>query len=302
MRKIKKTVPVLMAILMAASMSVSMAGCGNKDKGASNTATESQSKDASTSEKTSSSEAFPKFKGYDFDGNSVDESIFAKNDVTLLNFWFNGCSACQNEMPQLEKLNAKLREKNAELVGVNIEANGNEKALKEAKEILSKQGATYKNIFVSEGKEAQEYISKIFGFPTTILVDKSGNIIGKPILGSIDDEKKTDEILKMVDDIRAGKGTTETNTAETSDYKRAALMAEENKIFVDHKDVWDKLFDNIDKESLDQPTETSYAGFLKSQIEKLKDKFSDDELKTLNDDMKKIDDLENQMEELDNAE
>lgn len=79
------------------------------------------------------------------------------------------------------KLNTKLREKNAELVGVNVEAGESDKALAEAKEILSKQGATYRNLFISGGDEAKEYIGKIFGFPTTILVDKTATSSVSPL-------------------------------------------------------------------------------------------------------------------------
>ena len=96
-----------------------------------------------------------------------------------------------------DRLNAKLREKGAELVGVNIEAGESDKSLAEAKEILSKQGATYRNLFFSAGEETNEYIEKIFAFPTTVMVDKNGNIIGEPIVGSIEDEKKVEDILKI---------------------------------------------------------------------------------------------------------
>lgn len=73
----------------------------------------------------------------------------------------------------------------------------------EAKEILSRQGVTYRNFFISAGEEANEYIEKIFAFPTTVMADKNGNIIGEPIVRSIEDEKKIDDILKMIGDGKA---------------------------------------------------------------------------------------------------
>lgn len=190
MKIIKKIVPPLIVIMMT----ISLAACSG-----SHTAGSQPAADGIEQVKT-----FPKFQGTDFDGNSVDESLFSKNEVTLLNFWFNGCSACVNEMPMLEKLNDRLREKGAELVGVNVEAGASGESLAEAKEILSEQGATYRNFFISAGEEANEYIEKIFAFPTTVMADKNGNIIGEPIVGSIEDEKKIDDILKMVDDAKEG--------------------------------------------------------------------------------------------------
>ena len=174
-----------------------------------------------------------------------------------------------------------------------------DKALAEAKEILSKQGATYRNLFISGGDEVKEYIGKIFGFPTTILVDKNGNIIGEPIVGSIEDEKRMDEIIKMVDDAKAGKTVSVPKSEATLDDKMTVLVTEENDIFVDHKEVWDKVFDNIQKDSAEQAGDITYAEFLKAQVEKAKDSFSEDELKILAEDIKRIDNIEKQIQELD---
>lgn len=285
MKVIKKIVSLFIVIIMT----VSLAACGNSGQ--------------SETDGTEQTKTFPKFQGTDFDGNSVDESLFSKNEVTLLNFWFNGCSACVNEMPVLEELNAKLREKGAELVGVNIEAGESDKSLAEAKEILSKQGVTYRNFFFSAGEETNEYIEKIFAFPTTVMVDKNGNIIGEPIVGSIEDEKKVEDILKMVDDVKAGKTV---SYPSDDDDKMTALMTEANNIFLEHKDVWDKVFDSIKKDfdnskknTVEQMDDTTYAEYLKAHIETVKDSFTEDELKTLDNDIKRIDEIEKQIQKLD---
>lgn len=286
MKVIKKIVPLLMAIMMT----FSLAACGSNNTVSSKSSTGG----------TEQAKTFPKFQGTDFDSNSVDETLFSKNEVTLLNFWFNGCSACVNEMPKLEELNAKLREKGAELVGVNVEAGESDKLLADAKEILSKQGATYRNLFISGGQEAKDYIGKIFAFPTTVMVDKNGNIIGEPIVGSIEDEKKMDNILKMVDDVKEGKTVSSSISSEkTLDDKIASLVTEENNIFLEHKDVWDKVFGHIEKSNVEQMGDTAYAEFLKAQIEVVKNSFTEDELKTLNTDIKRIAEIDKQIQELD---
>ena len=48
---------------------------------------------------------FPSFQAKDLDGNKVDSSIFSQNAVTVVNFWFNGCTPCVEELPALNKLN-----------------------------------------------------------------------------------------------------------------------------------------------------------------------------------------------------
>lgn len=301
MKTKKKIVSVLLAVLMT----VLLAACGNasptqqpstKENG---NATPAQP----STEENGKVEAFPKFKGKDFDGNDVDESLFSKNEATLVNFWFNGCSACVNEMPALEKFNAKLREKGAELIGINVEVGDDEKALAAAKEILAKQGVTYRNLVIDNNQEARSYMANILGFPTTILVDKKGNIIGQPIMGSIEDEKKMDQILKMIDDLKAGKEVSSSVDSKDSNMdpsidETKALLAEENNIFLQHKEIWDKLFAKIQKDKVQQDENTPYAEFLKAQIEKAKDSFSEEEWKTINEDLKKIEEIEAKIQKL----
>ena len=51
----------------------------------------SESSDNASSKSDESTGVFKGFNGKDLDGNDVDESIFAKNKVTVVNFWFSGC-------------------------------------------------------------------------------------------------------------------------------------------------------------------------------------------------------------------
>ena len=285
MKVIKKIVPTLVAIMIT----ISLAACNTNN-------TDTSKK---TANETAQDNLFPKFTGTDFNNNTVDNTLFNKNEVTLLNFWFNGCSACVNEMPTLEDLNKKLQKKGAELIGINVEAGSSEKSLSEAKEILAKQGVTYRNLFISGGQKAQEYIEKIFAFPTTIMVDKSGNIIGDPITGSIEDEKKIDSILKMVDDIKDGKKISPSSSSEeTTDRKLTALEKKQNNIFLEHKELWDKVFENIQKNNIEQMNDISYAEFLKAQIETCKTSFTETELKTLDNDLKKIAEIDKEIQTL----
>lgn len=44
----------------------------------------------------------PDFKATDQDGNNYSKEDIAKNDATVLNLWFTGCSACIEEMEALK--------------------------------------------------------------------------------------------------------------------------------------------------------------------------------------------------------
>ena len=290
-KTIKKIIPVL---LVAAMLASSVTACGNKGGG---NAVASGS-NMTSGNKTVTAEKFPSFKGKDFDGNDVDESLFSKNEATLVNFWFNGCSACVNEMPALEKFSKKLKEEGAELVGINAGTASDEKGLAEAKDILSKQGVTYRNLILPQD---HEYVRKIFSFPTTVVVDKNGNIIGDPIVGAIDDEKKQEEILKVIEQIKAGNGvtakvTSDENTASAD--PAAALYEEENKIFAENPDTWNKLFSKIKKDEAEKNASKPYAEFLQEQFEAAKADFTEEESKVIKEGLTKIAEIEKKIEEL----
>ena len=288
---IKRILPVFMVTAMLAA---TITACGSKDNQGSMT---TGSKTVASSNKAAG-EKFPGFKGKDFEGNDVDESLFSKNEATLVNFWFNGCSACVNEMPALEEFSKKLKEQGAELIGINAGTASDEKGLAEAKDILSKQGVTYRNLILPND---HEYVRKIFSFPTTVIVDKNGNIIGDPIVGAIEDEKKQAEILKVIEEIKAGNGVTSSVTSEQSaanDDPTAPLYEEENKIFAANQDTWNKLFSKIKKDQAEENVEKPYVEFLKEQLEASKADFTEDEIKTINEGLEKIDEIEKKIAEL----
>ena len=164
---------------------------------------ESSASDKSTSNKSdSSSSVFSGFAGKDLDGNNVDESLFSKNAVTVVNFWFSGCKPCVAELPELNKLNEKLKEMGGEVVGINTETlDDNQDGIKEAKKILEKQGASYRNLTFDSNSELGKYARNIVAFPTTILVDRNGNIVGEPLLGGIDEQKNYDSLMKQIQSV-----------------------------------------------------------------------------------------------------
>ena len=290
-KTIKKIIPVF---LVAAMLAASVTACGNKGGGNANASGSNMTQGS----KTMTAEKFPSFKGKDFDGNDVDESLFSKNEATLVNFWFNGCSACVNEMPALEEFSKKLKEQGAELVGINAGTASDEKGLAEAKDILFKQGVTYRNLILPQD---HEYVRKIFSFPTTVIVDKNGNIIGDPIVGAIEDEKKQEEILKVIEQVKAGNGVTATVTSDKSTASAdpaAALYEEENKIFAENPDTWNKLFSKIKKDEAEKNAEKPYVEFLTEQLEAAKADFTEDEIKTITDGLVKIAEIEKKIEEL----
>ena len=162
----------------------------------------SESSDNSSSKSDESTGVFQGFKGKDLDGNDVDDSLFAKNKVTVVNFWFRGCKPCVGELSKLNELNEKLKEMGGEVVGINTDTlDNNEAGIKEAKEILKAQGASYKNLTFDSNSTVGKYAGNIMAFPTTVLVDKDGNIVGEPFMGGIDDQSNYDQLMKQIQSV-----------------------------------------------------------------------------------------------------
>ena len=148
-----------------------------------------------------SMQKFPAFEGKDLDGNMVkSDELFSGNAVTVVNFWFTTCNPCVGELADLDALNKELAEKGGSLIGVNtFTLDGDETAISEAKDVLAKKGATYQNVYFDSDGEAGKFTTNIFAYPTTYVVDRSGNIVGEPIVGAITEKKQAETLQKLID-------------------------------------------------------------------------------------------------------
>ena len=157
--------------------------------------------DTSTPPDDGSMQKFPAFEGKDLDGNTVkSDELFSGNAVTVVNFWFTTCNPCVGELAELDALNKELAEKGGSLIGVNtFTLDGNEAAISEAKDVLAKKGATYQNVYFASDGEAGKFTTNIFAYPTTYVVDRSGNIVGDPIVGAITEKKQAETLQKLID-------------------------------------------------------------------------------------------------------
>ena len=98
-----------------------------------------------------------------------DESIFSGYELTMINFWEPWCGPCVGEILDIEKLYEKYSDKGLLVIGVYSENTVED----EVDEILASGNVTYPILTYSSvfDKYQSGYV------PTTILVDKNGNII-----------------------------------------------------------------------------------------------------------------------------
>lgn len=107
------------------------------------------------------------------DGNPLS-SADLKGKVVLLNIWATWCVPCREEMPQLNDLQAELGGDTFEVVALNIEKGGEEKA----RAFLEETGAKDLALYTDPTGKAFATL-KVVGMPTTLLVDRHGKEMGR---------------------------------------------------------------------------------------------------------------------------
>ena len=118
----------------------------------------------------------------DREDNQIDLNLISTDDIYILNFWATWCAPCKDEMPSLDKLQAK---EGIFVYPINME----EKNLTKIDKFYTDLNIKNLNTYFDEGLK----LVKVFalrGVPTTIILNKNKEAIAR-ISGSVDfaDEK-----------------------------------------------------------------------------------------------------------------
>lgn len=164
-------------------------------------AQKSSDNDMSMPSDNGSTGKFPSFEGKDLDGNEIkSDELFSGNAVTVVNFWFTTCSPCVGELSELDALNKELSEKGGSLIGINsFTLDGDEAAISEAKAVLKKKDASYRNVYFDSNSEAGKFVGNVYAYPTTYVVDRSGSIVGEPIVGAVTGKSQMEKLKSLID-------------------------------------------------------------------------------------------------------
>ncbi len=92
-----------------------------------------------------------------------------KGKVVMINFWATWCGPCRQEWPLLESIYKQYKNQDFVLLGVNVEPDS-----KPAGEWLKKQPVTFPVLYDVKSQVSDLY--KVTGMPTTVWVDKKGNL------------------------------------------------------------------------------------------------------------------------------
>jgi thiol-disulfide isomerase/thioredoxin len=101
-----------------------------------------------------------------------------KGKVVLLNLWGTWCGPCIAEMPSLIEMQEKYKDKNFEIIGLNIgDGEGNPESEEKVKEFVEKKQLNY-SIGYADRKLSNEFmrVGQMAGVPLSILVNREGKI------------------------------------------------------------------------------------------------------------------------------
>lgn len=101
--------------------------------------------------------------------------------VVLLNVWATWCEPCRWEMPALERVHRRLRERGLEVVAVSVDAlpgaaDGPVRAM------IDELGLSF-TVLLDPAGEVQRRFG-VAGLPTTFLIDREGRLIDR-VLGPV---------------------------------------------------------------------------------------------------------------------
>ena len=106
----------------------------------------------------------------DVNGKNTSLSDF-KGKIVFLNFWTTWCPTCRIEMPSMEKLHQKLKNKDFAMVTINLQESASQ-----VKSFFKEFKLTFTALLDSTGEVGASF--GIRSIPTTYILDKTGRIIG----------------------------------------------------------------------------------------------------------------------------
>lgn len=131
------------------------------------------------------------FNKFDFSTTALDsieynKKYFENSKVTMINFWGTFCGPCIDEIPEIQELSSEYKKEDFQVLGVIVDTfEGTDTNLDTARKITNSSGVTYLNIIPNEDL-FENYVKNVQAVPTTIFVDKDGNLIGDIISGARD--------------------------------------------------------------------------------------------------------------------
>ncbi|WP_251701804.1 TlpA family protein disulfide reductase [Metapseudomonas boanensis] len=118
-----------------------------------------------------------------------------RGKVVLLNLWATWCVPCRQEMPTLDRLQAKLGGNDFQVVALSLDQGG----LQVVQDFYREIGIQHLQIYLDEQMQTIQSLGA-FGLPVTLLLDREGRELGRKAGAA---EWDSPEVIEFVQEVMA---------------------------------------------------------------------------------------------------
>ena len=111
----------------------------------------------------------------DLSGKKVSLSQY-RGKLVFLNFWATWCPPCRAEMPAMERLYQKLKDKGLEILAVDLQEDA-----KTVQKFVKDNKLNFKVVLDADGRMGATYGAR--SIPTTYIIGRNGDVLGGSIGG-----------------------------------------------------------------------------------------------------------------------
>ncbi len=128
---------------------------------------------------------FGDFETVTFTGDTLTQDVFGEAELSMVNIWATYCGPCIQEMPHLAQLSEEYAGQGVQILGLisDVTEPGDETAA----QIIEETGAGYMH-FLPSAELQSGVLSLVSAVPTTIFVDREGNMVGQGYAGAMSKE------------------------------------------------------------------------------------------------------------------
>jgi len=116
----------------------------------------------------------PDFAAPDLEGQAVRLSAY-RGRVVLVNLWATWCPPCREEMPSMERLHQRLKDRGFVLLAVSEDEGGAEGV----RAFVAQMKVTFPVLLDPDGDVGRKY--EVWGFPESFLLDREGRVVERVI-------------------------------------------------------------------------------------------------------------------------
>jgi peroxiredoxin len=137
-----------------------------------------------------SGEESPDFTLKSRDGGNIKLSE-QRGNIVLINFWASWCGPCREELPAFEALYQEYQDLGVEILAINVDDEA-----EKANVLLQDIEVSFPVLFDTSGEVSELY--DVSAMPTTVIVDRDGNVRVLHPGYRKGDEKKYEKAIKLL--------------------------------------------------------------------------------------------------------